>query len=134
MLGLCCHRSVSLVVVSGGYSLAVVHEPLIAGASLVAEHELSGARASVAAARGLSSCGSLPLEHWLRHCGAGAQLLHSMWDLPGQGIKPVYPALLAGRLFTAEPSRKPLIFYFYFCISYSMLIAPKFSFHSALYS
>ena len=132
MLRLCCHRSVSLGAVSGGYSLAVVHEPLIAGASLVAEHELSGARASVAAARGLSSCGSLPLEHWLHRCGAGAQLLHSMWDLPGQGIKPVYPAL-AGRLFT-EPSRKPLILYFYFCISYSMLITPKFSFHSALYS
>ena len=56
LLGLCCCMSISLVAVSRGYSPVVVHELLIVVASLVAEHELSGARASVAAARGLSSC------------------------------------------------------------------------------
>ena len=36
---------------------------------------------------------------------SGAWLLHSMWDPPGSGIKPVSPAL-AGRFFTTEPPGK----------------------------
>ena len=40
-----------------------------------------GTRASVVVARGLSSC------------GAQAQLLRGMWDLPGPGLEPVFPAL-----------------------------------------
>ena len=59
----------SLVVVSGGYSLVVLHGLLIAVASLVAEHRLQGAWASVVV-RGLSSCGSQALEHRLCSCGA----------------------------------------------------------------
>ena len=35
------------------------------------------------------------------------QLLHSIWDLPGQGIEPVSPAL-AGRFFTTEPQGMPI--------------------------
>ena len=31
-----------------------------------------------------------------------------MWDLPGPGIEPASPAL-AGRSFTTEPPRKPLL-------------------------
>ena len=64
-----------------------------------------GARPSVVAARGLSSC------------GAGASLLHSVWDLPGSGIKPVSRALAGGFLTTAPPgkslgSKFLLLFYF----------------------
>ena len=63
-------------------------------ASLVAGHGLSGARASVLAACGLSSCGSRASEHRLNSCGARTQL-------PGSGIKPVSPASASG-FFTTE--------------------------------
>ena len=33
------------------------------------------------------------VEHGLNGCGACADLLHGMWNLPGPGIKPVTPAL-----------------------------------------
>ena len=49
-----------------------------------------GTRASVAVACRLSNC------------GAWAQLLRGMWDLPGPGIEPVSPAL-AGRFLTTVP-------------------------------
>ena len=51
------------------------------------EAQALGARASVVAAWGLSSCGAL------------AQLLRNMWELPGPGIEPVSP-VLAGRFLT----------------------------------
>ena len=69
-LGLCCCMGFCLGAVSGGHSLAAVHE-LIAVASLV-EHRLQSAKASAAAARGLSSCSSEALELWLNSCGAQA--------------------------------------------------------------
>ena len=47
----------------------------------------------------------VPLEHRLNSCGAGAQLLHSMWHLPGSRVEPVSPAL-AGRFFITEPPGK----------------------------
>ena len=53
----------SLVVVSRGYSLAVLHGLLIAVISLV-EHGLQ--------AQGLSSCGLQALEHRLSCCGSWA--------------------------------------------------------------
>ena len=59
-----------------------------------------GVRASVTAARRLSSC------------GARAWLLHHMCDLPGLGMEPLSPAL-AGRFFTTEPPRKPGLSGFY---------------------
>jgi len=62
-------------------------------ASLVAEHGLSGLRASVVAAQGLKSCGSWAPERRLNSCGTRALLLHGMWDLPGPGIEPMSPAL-----------------------------------------
>ena len=43
----------SLVAVSGGYSLVVVHGFLIEAASLVAEHRFYGAQASLVVATGL---------------------------------------------------------------------------------
>ena len=64
----------------------VVRGPLTIAASLVAEHRLQTRR--------LSSSGSR------------AQLLRSMWDLPGPGLEPVSPAL-AGRFSTTAPPGKP---------------------------
>ena len=63
MLGLLSVYGLSLVVASGGYSLGVEHQLLIAVASLVAEHGLYGAQASVVVAHRLNSCCSQALEH-----------------------------------------------------------------------
>ena len=54
-----------------------------------------------------SSCGSWALERRLSSCGARAQLLSGMWDLPGPGLEPMSPAL-AGRFLTTVPPGKPL--------------------------
>ena len=70
-----------------------------------------GMWASVVVARGLSSCDLWALERRLSNCGAQAELLHSMWDLPGPGLEPVSPAL-AGRFLTTAPPGKPLVFVF----------------------
>ena len=64
-----------------------------------------GARASVVVAHGLSSCGSRALERRLSSCGARAQLLRGLWDLPGPGLEPVSPALAGGFLTTAPPGK-----------------------------
>ena len=50
-------------------------------------------QASVAGARGPSSCVSQVLARWLRRSGTWARLLWGMWDLPGSGIKPLSPEL-----------------------------------------
>ena len=70
------------------------------------------AQASVVVARGLSSCGSRPLERRLRSCGAWALLLRGMWDPPGPGIEPVSPEL-AGEFLTTVPPGKPSCSLFY---------------------
>ena len=54
---------------------------------------------------GFSSCGTRALEHRLSSCGARALLLRSMWDFPGPGLEPVFPALAGGFLTTAPPGR-----------------------------
>ena len=88
MLGLrFCARAFSSCGKRGPLFIAV-RGPVTIAASLVAEHRLQTRR--------LSSCGSR------------AQLLCSMWDLPGPGLEPVYPAL-AGRFSTTAPPGKPLI-------------------------
>ena len=61
-----------LVASSGGYSPVVVLKLLI----LVA-----------------SCCGAWTLERGLRSRGARASLPRGMWNLPGPGIEPVFPAL-----------------------------------------
>ena len=66
-----------------------------------------GMRASVVVARGLSSCGLRALELRISSCGAWAQLLRGMWDLPRPGLEPVSLAL-AGRFLTTAPPGKPL--------------------------
>ena len=86
-----------------GLSLAAVSR----GCSPVAEHRLR--------ACGLSRCGSQAPEHRLSSCRAGAELLCSVWALPGPGIELLSPAL-AGRFFTTEPpasdTSKPDIIFF----------------------
>ena len=67
VLGLHCSKGFSLVAMSGVYSPAAVHRPLC-GASLVAEHRLQGAPASVAGACGLSSYSSQALESSFELC------------------------------------------------------------------
>ena len=56
---------------------------------------------------GCIRCSSWALEHRLNSCGTQAWLLRGMWDLPGPGIEPVYPAL-AGVCFTTELAGKSL--------------------------
>ena len=69
VLGPHCCSGFSLVLASRGFSLAAVPGFLTAVA-LVARHTLRGSQASVIAAHGLSSWGSLALEHRLYSCGA----------------------------------------------------------------
>ena len=71
-LGLYFHVSFSLAVAGGGSCLAVMGRLLITVGSLVAEHRLSGAQASVASAHGLTTCSSQALEHKLSTCGTQA--------------------------------------------------------------
>ena len=68
-----------------------------------------GVQASVVVAHGLSSCGSRTVECRLSSCGAWAQLLCGIWDLPGAGIEPVSPALAGGFLTTVPPGKSPCI-------------------------
>ena len=65
-----------------------------ARAFLVAERRLlSSDHARPSHRSGFSCCSSQALR--LSGCGTGARLLHGMWDLPGPGIKPMFPALAA---------------------------------------
>ena len=48
---------------------------------------------------GFHSCSPLALELRFSGCGAQAQLLHGMWDLPGPGIEFMSPALAGEFLF-----------------------------------
>ena len=70
---------------------------------------------------GFSSCGTQALERRLSSCGARAQLLRSMWDLPGPGLEPVCPAL-AGRLLTTAP---PGNSFFMLLQSFELSFGPK---------
>ncbi|KAJ8777134.1 hypothetical protein J1605_014517 [Eschrichtius robustus] len=54
---------------------------------------------------GSSSCGTRAPERRLNSCGAQAELLRGMWDLPGPGLEPVSPALAGGFLTTAPPGK-----------------------------
>ena len=54
-----------------------------------------------------SSCRTWTSEHvGFRSCGARAQLPHSIWNPPGTGIRPVFPAF-AGRFPTTGPAGSP---------------------------
>ena len=82
-----CARAFSSCRERGPLFIAV-RGPLTIAASLVAEHRLQTRRPS--------------------SCGARAQLLRGMWDLPRPGLEPVSPAL-AGRLSTTAPPGKPIL-------------------------
>ena len=56
-------------------------------------------------ALGLHSWSFWALAHRLSSCSAWVQLLPGMWNLPGPGIEPAYPALARG-FFSTEPSGK----------------------------
>ena len=62
---------------------------------------LCGARASHCS--GFPCCGAW--ARGLSSCGARAQLLRGMWDLPGAGIEPVSPELAGGFLTTVPPGK-----------------------------
>ena len=64
-----------------------------AGVTLVVVCGLPLAAASLAAERGLSSCGARP------------SLPHSMWDLPRPGMEPASPTLAGGSLTTGPPGK-----------------------------
>ena len=83
LLGLHCCAAFSWVAASRGYSIAAVHRLLVAVAPLVAEHRLQACR--------LHSHSSQSLKHELHSCGARAQLLHGMWDLPRPGTESMAP-------------------------------------------
>ena len=86
MLGLhFCARAFSSCGKWGPLFIAV-RGPLTIAASPDAEHRLQMRR--------------------LSSCGARAQSLRGMWDLPRPGLEPVYPAL-AGRFSTTAPPGKP---------------------------
>ena len=74
---------------------------LTAVASLAVEHRRQGKWASVVAAPGLQST-------VFSSCGAQAELLCGMWDLPGPGVE-LMSLGLAGSFFTTEPPGKPLL-------------------------
>ena len=95
------------VAASRGCPLVVVCRLLVVVASLVAQHRLWGRWASIVVACRLSSYNSQALEHRLSSCGAWAQLLCNMWDLPAPGIEPVSLALTGG-FSTTDPPGKSL--------------------------
>ena len=96
-MGLCCCVRAFSSCGERGLLFVAVRGLLIVVASLVVEHGLQ--------ARGLSSCSSWALERRLSSCGARAQLLRGMWDLPGPGLEPVSPALAGGFLTTVPPGK-----------------------------
>ena len=91
---------------------------LIAVASLVAEHRFQGTWASVVATRGLSGYSSRALQGWLHSCGTQAELLLSMWDLPGSEMNPCLLKPLEMSVKLMERNDRSLIhpcfFFFYF--------------------
>ena len=55
-------------------------------------------------------------------CGAQAQLLRGMWDLPRPGLEPVSPALAGGFLTTAPPGKPLLLPSLCLCLICSFLV------------
>ena len=110
-------RGLSLVVASGGYSLLWCMGFSLRWLLLLWS---TGSRCT-----GFSSCGSHVLELRLSSCGARAQLLRGMLDLPGPGLEPVSSALASGFLTTAPPG-KP---YHCFLMDHAFDIVSKKSLH-----
>ena len=104
-LSLCCCTWTFSSCGEWGLLFVAVCGLLIAVASPVAEHSLQ--------AHGLQQLwhvGSVLVACRLSSCGARAQLLHSMWDHPRPGLKPVSPALVGRFLTTAPPGKSHTFF------------------------
>ena len=72
-------------------------------APLVSVHGLLALVASLAAERGSRA-------QRLSSCSAWAQLLRSMWDLPGPGMELIFPTLAGGFLTTGPPGKSLFTF------------------------
>ena len=104
-----------------GLLLFVVHGLLFAGASLIAEHGLSGVRTSIAVVPWLESRGSAVVLRIYIILSRGSEYILFIYNTglaaPRQvgssrpGIKPVSPAL-EGRFFTTELPGKPCMYVF----------------------
>ena len=110
VLGLCCCTWAFLWLQRAGATLRCGARASHCGGFSCCREQALGTRASVVVARGLSSCGSRALECRLSSCGAQAQLLRSMWDLPRPGLEPVSPALAGGFSATAPPGKPSFLF------------------------
>ena len=75
-----------------GPPFITVRGPVTIATSLVVEHRLQ--------------------MHRLSSCGSRAQLLCSMWDLPGPGLEPASPALADRFSTTAPPGKSRKVFYY----------------------
>ena len=113
-------RGLSLVAASRGYSSLRCPSFSLRWLLLLRTRAL-GTQASVAVTRGLSCCGSRALEQRLSSCGAWAQLLHGMWDLPGPGLEPMSPALAVGFLTTAPPGKSLAGLFYLFKQNYNKI-------------
>ena len=111
VLGLCCYAR--------GTTLCGSARTSHCGGLPCCRARAPGARASVAAAHGLSSCGSGALECRFSSCGARASLLRGTWDLPRPGLEPMSPALAGRFLSTAPRHRGSPLFIFTFHIALS---------------
>ena len=79
----------------------------VAGLSLVAASRGPSPAAMLGLLRAAVYAGA-ERRLWARgfsHCGMWAQPPHSLWNLPGPGIKPVSPALSEGLLTSGAPGR-----------------------------
>ena len=115
VLGLCCWVWAFSSCSGRGLLFLAVRRLLTVVASLVVEHRLQACGlqqlwhlGSVVVARGLQSTVSVVAVYGLSSFGARAQLLRSMWDLPGPGLEPMSP-VLAGGFLTTVPRGKPSV-------------------------
>ena len=85
--------------------------------SLVMEQRLQAPGLPVVGAHRLSSFSLQALELGISSF-AQAQLLCGMWNIPRQGIEPMFRALAGGFLFTAPPGNSQFYFFFPVCIPF----------------
>ena len=118
-------HGLSLVAASGGYSSL-----RCTGFSqrwlFLLQSTGSRCEGSVVVAHRLQSTGSVAVARGLSSCGARAQLLRGMWDLPRPGLEPVSPEL-AGRFSTTAPPGKSqfttfCLVFFLPCVSLTCLL------------
>ena len=110
-------HGLSLVAVSGGYSLLQYTGFSLWWLLLLWS---TGSRHMGFSSCGLSHCSLQVLDCWLSSCGTQAQLLHSMWNLPRPGIKPVSPAQASEFLTTRPPGNLFSFIIIIFCHKWNL--------------